>query len=91
MFILVAASNQVDTVDTGQLLACPPGIAAGSHYEDTGVAAIGLSQTVACFTVGGMGYGAGIEDVDISLTDVCDQFIPDLNQLSCQKLCLCLV
>ena len=52
---------------------------------------MGLSQPLACFTVGGVGYGAGIEDVDIRLTDVCNQFIPTINQFPRQKLRLCLV
>ncbi len=53
--------------------------------------ATGLSQPLARFAVGGMGNGAGVKDVDISLTDTCNQFVSGLNESPRQELCLRLV
>ena len=50
-----------------------------------------LPEQMAGFTVGNMCHRAGIQDIDISLVRRWHQFIPCFNQLSSERLGLCLI
>jgi hypothetical protein len=40
--LFIPVGDQIDTVDTVQFLMCPPGVAAGSHYQGVWALAVGL-------------------------------------------------
>jgi hypothetical protein len=88
---LIIVDNQVYPVDAGQLLACPLGVTACNDYQGIRITAVGLSQPVARLTIGGMGHGTGVEDIDISLTDTGNKFISSPDKLSHEEFSLRLI
>jgi hypothetical protein len=87
----IIAHNKLNPFNLSQLLRGTLGIATGGYQHSIGVVAMNHSQPMSGFTVGDMGNGAGIQDIDVSFIIHSYQLIAGISKLPGEKLYLRLI
>jgi hypothetical protein len=80
--LITVAHYQSYTLDVAEICWCPLSIAAGDQDQGTGITAVGQPQQLAALAVSDVGYGAGVQQVNVSSMVGSNNLVANLEELA---------